>query len=101
MRLLRSWFYSVIAVKDGDRTIVIAPTTLTIIEGGRVKTYNTHGGEAKRWSEEDEKSNTAAFMFIPEPGATPEGYVREVRDGKLYVRMGPLTVELGEVYEIQ
>jgi hypothetical protein len=22
------------------------------------------------------------------------------RDGKLYVRMGPLTVELGEVYEV-
>jgi hypothetical protein len=100
VRLLRSWLYNVVAVKDGGRTIVIAPTTLTIIEGGRTRTYETRGGEVRRWSEEDERSNTAAFMFIPEPGTTPEGYIREIRDGKLYVKMGPLTVELGEVYEV-
>jgi len=100
MKLLRSWFYGVISLKDGDRTIVIAPTTLTIIEGGRTRTYETRGGEVRRWSEEDERSNTAAFMFVPESGTTPEGYIREIRDGRLYVRMGPLTVELGEVYEV-
>jgi hypothetical protein len=47
-----------------------------------------------------EDPSDAPLLFVPEPGVAPNGFTREVKDGKLYAKKDNIIIEVGEVYEI-
>jgi hypothetical protein len=96
VKIVKSRFYDSVAVSHNGRTVVITPTAIAVIENGRFAVYRIRDGVRL---EPLENPSDAPLMFVPEPGVA-FGFVREVRNGKLYVRMGNVIMEIGEVYEI-
>jgi hypothetical protein len=95
MKIVKSRFYDSVAVSHGGRTIVITPTTLTVIEKDKFVAYRIRNGEL----EPLKNPSDAPLLFVPEPGVAG-GFVREIRDGKLYAKKDNIIIEVGEVYEI-
>jgi hypothetical protein len=96
VKIVKSRFYDSVAVSHGGRTIVLTPTTLVIIEGNRFAAYRIRNGVQL---EPLKNPSDAPLLFVPEPGVAG-GFVREVRDGKLYAKKDNIVIEVGEVYEI-
>jgi hypothetical protein len=96
VKIVKSRFYNSVAVSHNGRTVVITPTAIAVIENDKFAVYRIRDGVRL---EPLENPSDAPLMFVPEPGVA-SGFVREVRDGKLYVRMGNVIMEIGEVYEI-
>jgi hypothetical protein len=96
VKIVKSRFYDSVAVSHGGRTIVLTPTTLVIIEGSKFVAYRIRNGVQL---EPLKNPSDAPLLFVPEPGVVG-GFVREVRDGKLYAKKDNIVIEVGEVYEI-
>jgi len=97
VKIIKSRFYDSVAVSHGGRTIVLTPTTLVIIEGSKFAAYRIRNGVQL---EPLKNPSDAPLLFVPEPGVTPDGFTREVKDGKLYAKKDNIIIEVGEVYEI-
>jgi hypothetical protein len=97
VKIVKSKFYDSVAVSHGGRTVVLTPTTLVIIEGGKFAAYRIRNGVQL---EPLKNPSDAPLLFVPEPGVTPDGFAREVKDGKLYAKKDNIIIEVGEVYEI-
>ncbi len=97
VKIVKSRFYDSVAVSHGGRTVVLTPTTLVIIEGDRFAAYRIRNGVQL---EPLKNPSDAPLLFVPEPGVTPNGFIREIKDGKLYAKMGNVVIEVGEIHEI-
>jgi hypothetical protein len=97
VKIVKSRFYDSVAVSHGGRTVVLTPTTLVIIEGGKFAAYRIRNGVQLELLK---NPSDAPLLFVPEPGVTPDGFTREVKDGKLYAKKDNIIIEVGEVYEI-
>jgi hypothetical protein len=97
VKIVKSRFYDSVAVSHGGRTIVITPTSLIIIEGSNFAAYRIRNGVQL---EPLKNPSDAPLLFVPEPGVAPNGFTREVKDGKLYAKRDNIVIEVGEVYEI-
>lgn len=96
MKIVKSRFYDSVAVSHGGRTVVITPTTITIFENGKFATYRIRNGQL----ESLKNPSDTPLLFVPEPGVTPDGFIREIKDGKLYAKRGNVIIEVGEIHEI-
>jgi hypothetical protein len=99
VKIVKSKFYDSIAVSHGGRTVVLTPTAVAIIEGGQFAAYRIRKRDDGIELEPLKSPSDAPLLFVPEPGAA-NGFIREVKDGKLYARRGNVVVEVGEVREI-
>ncbi len=97
VKIVKSRFYDSVAVSHGGRTVVLTPTTLVIIEGSKFAAYRIRNDVQL---EPLKNPSDAPLLFVPEPGVTPDGFVREIKDGKLYAKMGNVIIEVGEIHEI-
>jgi len=97
VKIVKSRFYDSVAVSHGGRTIVITPTSLIIIEGSNFAAYRIRNGVQL---EPLKNPSDAPLLFVPESGIAPNGFTREVKDGKLYAKKDNIVIEVGEVYEI-
>lgn len=97
MKIVKSRFYDSVAISYGGRTVVLTPTTLVVIEGDRFAAYRIRDGVRL---EPLRDPSDAPLLFVPEPGATPNSFMREIKHGKLYAKRGNIVIEVGEVYEI-
>ncbi len=97
VKIVKSRFYSSVAVSHNGRTVVITPTAIAVIENGRFAVYRIRDGIRL---EPLEDPSDAPLLFVPEPGVAPNGFTREVKDGKLYAKKDNIIIEVGEVYEI-
>jgi hypothetical protein len=96
MKIVKSRFYDSVAISHGGRTVVITPIAIAIIENDKFMAYRIGDGQL----EPLKNPPNTPLLFIPEPGVTPDGFIREIKDGKLYARRGNIIIEVGEVYEI-
>jgi hypothetical protein len=97
VKIVKSRFYDSVAVSHKGRTAVITPTAIAVIENGRFAVYCIRDGI--RLEPLGDPSD-ALLLFVPEPGVTPNGFIREIKDGKLYAKMGSVVIEVGEIHEI-
>jgi hypothetical protein len=97
VKVVKSRFYDSVAVSHGGRTIVLTPTTLVIIEKNKFAAYRIRNGVQLELLK---NPSDAPLLFVPEPGTAPNGFMREVKDGKLYAKRDNIVIEVGEVYEI-
>jgi hypothetical protein len=100
VKIVKSRFYDSVAVSHGGRTVVLTPTTIAIIEGGQFAAYRIRKRDGRIELEPLKSPSDAPLLFVPEPGAASNGFIREMKDGKLYARRGNVVVEVGEVHEI-
>jgi hypothetical protein len=99
VRIVKSQFYNSIAVSHGGRTVLLTPTALVIIENDKFVAYRIRKRDGI-WLEPLKNPSDAPLLFVPEPGTAPNGFTREVKDGKLYAKKDDVVIEVGEVYEI-
>jgi hypothetical protein len=97
MKIVKSRFYDSVAISHGGRTVVITPTAIAIIEGDKFVACRIRNGVQL---EPLKNPSDAPLLFVPEPGVAPNGFTREVKDGKLYARKDNIIIEVGEVHEI-
>ena len=96
MKIVKSKFYDSVAVSHGGRTVVLTPTTLVVIEGDKFAAYRIRDAQLEPLKD----SSDVPLLLVPEPGIAPNGFIREVKNGKLYAKKDNVIIEIGEVYEI-
>jgi len=99
VKIVKSEFYNSVAVSHGGRTVVLSPTAVAIIEGNQLAAYRIRKRDDGIELEPLKSPSDAPLLFVPEPGAI-NGFIRELKDGKLYARKGNVIIEVGEVHEI-
>jgi len=99
VKIVKSEFYNSVAVSHGGRTVVLSPTVVAIIEGNQLAAYRIRKRDDGIELEPLKSPSDAPLLFVPEPG-TINGFIRELKDGKLYARKGNVVIEVGEVHEI-